>query len=399
MQSIETGSIHADVLVIGGGNAGIALAARLIRSGIEDVAIVEPKVTHHFRPLLSYVGAGLSTTRELSKRQASVMPKGVRWIHDAAACIDAGAKTVTLASGGTVSYRDVVLTPGSEPDWDALPGSAQAMLSPSASTNYVVDLAPKTWELIKALSRGRAVFTLPDGPAPCPGAGQKILYMACDYWRSQGVLDDIEVTLVTPDPDISENAFIASRLHVWARRYGIRVLTSSHVDEVDAGAQTLRVTGPSGATTLPYDFWHLTPRHQAQPWISAAGLSSAAAAGYVDVDEHTLRHRRIPSVWACGDIAETGASRSGGGLREQTEVLAKNLLAARAGSEPSEPYSGYSVCPYTVSRSQVLFFEFDRDRALKPSFPVLWRRASRLLFFADRSVLPQIYWHRILKGK
>lgn len=399
MHTTESQPVHADVLVIGGGNAGIALAARLSDSGMTDVVIVEPKVTHHFRPLLSYVGAGLSSTKELSKRQASVMPTGVRWIQDAAAAIDTGGRVVTLASGGTVSYRDVVLTPGSEPDWDALPGSAAAMLSPSASTNYVVDLAPKTWELIKALRSGRAVFSLPDGPAPCPGAGQKILYMACDYWRSAGVLDDIEVTLVTPDADISENSYIATRLHTWAEKYGITVLTASRVESVDPLAQTLRVTGPGDDTTLPYDFWHLTPVHQAQPWIDAAGLSSADAAGYVDVDELTLRHRRIPSVWACGDTAETGASRSGGALREQTEVLAKNLLAAREGSELSEQYSGYSVCPYTVSRSQVLFFEFDRARALKPSFPVLWRRASRLLFFADRRVLPQIYWRRILKGK
>lgn len=390
---------HVDVLVIGGGNAGISLAARLRRCGIEDIAIIEPKVTHHFRPLLSYVGAGLSSTKELSRPQASVMPTGVRWVQDAAIEVDAAQRRVKLASGSTMSYADLVLTPGSEPDWDAVPGSAQAMLSPSASTNYVVDLAPKTWELIQGLQRGRAVFTIPDGPAPCPGAGQKILYMACDYWRSRGVLDDIEVTLVTPDGDVSENPRIARRLRGWVERYGIRVLASTAVDRVEATEQIVHVQGPSGAQTLPYDFLHLTPAHQAQPWIAAAGLSGEHAQGYVDVDPATLRHRRIPTIWSCGDTAETGASRSGGGLREQTEVLATNLLAARAGEELSETYSGYSVCPYTVSRSKVVFMEFDRARRLKPSFPLMWSRASRLLFFGDRRVLPLIYWHRILRGK
>lgn len=390
---------HIGVLVVGGGNGGISLAARLRRSGVRDIAIVEPKVTHHFRPVLSYVGAGLCSTSELSRGQASVMPKGVRWIQDAVAGIDTDTRCVTLAGGGRLTYRDVVLTPGSEPDWDAVPGSAQAMLSPSASTNYVVDLAPKTWQLIQAMRKGRAVFTIPDGPAPCPGAGQKILYMACDYWRAQGVLGDIEVTLVTPDGDLSENARIATQLRRWAKRYDIRVLTSSRVDRIDPDARVVHVEGLDGATALDYDFLHLTPQHKAQPWIAAAGLSSKQAGGYVDVDHGTLRHRRIPSVWACGDAAETGASRSGGALREQTEVLAKNLLAARAGEELSEQYSGYSVCPYTVSRSRVVFFEFDRQRQLKPTVPLRWSRASRLLFFGDRRVLPQIYWRRILKGK
>ena len=89
---------YADVLVVGGGNAGIALAARLRSSGVDDVAIIEPKVTHHFRPLLSYVGAGLSSTKELSRRQASVMPEGVRWIQDAAAHIDVEGRLVDRKS-------------------------------------------------------------------------------------------------------------------------------------------------------------------------------------------------------------------------------------------------------------------------------------------------------------
>lgn len=399
MQAPDRLESHVDVLVVGGGNAGISLAARLRRSGIEDIAIIEPKVTHHFRPLLSYVGAGLSSTKELSRPQSLVMPKGVRWIQDAASGVDPEQRRVALASGSTMTYADLILTPGSEPDWDAVPGSAQAMLSPSASTNYVVDLAPKTWELIQGLRRGRAVFTIPDGPAPCPGAGQKILYMACDYWRSQGVLDDIEVTLVTPDADVSENSRIASRLRAWVDQYGIRVLSSTRLDRVGAAEQIVHVSGPEGDEALAYDFLHLTPTHKAQPWIAAAGLHADHTQGYVDVDPATLRHRRAPTIWSCGDTAETGASRSGGGLREQTEVLAKNLLTARAGKELTEAYSGYSVCPYTVSRSKVLFFEFDRERRLKPSFPLMWSRASRLLFFGDRRILPQIYWRRILNGK
>lgn len=389
---------HVDVLVVGGGNAGISLAARLHREGVTDIAIVEPKLTHHFRPLLSYVGAGLAGLGELSREQSSVMPRGVRWIQDAVRSIDPQARSVRLGDGSLLRYTDVVLTPGSEPDWDAAPGSAAAMLSPSASTNYVVDLAPKTWELIRAMRHGRALFTLPDGPAPCPGAGQKILYMACDHWRREGVLDDIEVTLVTPDPDVSENPRIARRLRRAVQHYGIRVLASSRVERVDADSGTVHVTGPQGATALRYDLLHLTPAHMAQPWIAAAGLSSPEAGGYVDVDHHTLRHRRIPSVWACGDAAETGASRSGGGLREQTVVLAANLRAARAGEELSEAYSGYSVVPYTVSRSKVVFAEFDRERRLTTPFPAVAARAYRIAFVADRRVLPQVYWRRILKG-
>ncbi len=390
---------HVDVLVVGGGNGGISLAARLHRLGLKNIAVIEPKLNHQFRPLLSYVGAGLAKPAELIRAQSRVMPTGVRWIQDAAEAIDPQQNAVTLSGGAQVTYDQVCLTPGSEPDWDAVDGSAEAMLSPAASTNYVVDLAPKTWELIRQLRHGRAVFTLPDGPAPCPGAGQKILYMACDYWRSQGVLANIDVTLVTPDDDVSANMAVARQLRRWTGTYDIRVVPRSRVERIDVVQRELYVVSAGASQRYGYDFLHLTPVHRAQPWINAAELSSVEAAGYVDVNPQTLRHRRFANVWACGDAAETGASRSGGALREQTKVLAANLVAARQGAELPESYSGYSVCPYTVSRSKVLFFEFDRERRRMPSIPLLWRTPNRLMFWGDRSVLPEIYWRRILKGR
>ena len=77
------GPLHHDVLIIGGGNAGISLAAKLRRDGCRDVAVVEPKAVHEYRPLLSYVAGGMATLDDLRRPQADVIPPGVRWYHDA----------------------------------------------------------------------------------------------------------------------------------------------------------------------------------------------------------------------------------------------------------------------------------------------------------------------------
>ena len=106
----------------------------------------------------------------------------------------------TTASGARVGYDYLVVCPGIQLDWGVVPGMADAMTSPAASSNYTYDLAPKTWENIKALKSGRALFTQPSGPIKCAGAPQKIAYLAADYWRQQGVLKDIEITLVLPTP-------------------------------------------------------------------------------------------------------------------------------------------------------------------------------------------------------
>ena len=178
---MTTTSLEAGTLIIGGGNAGISLAARLLRYGHRDIVLVEPKLTHHYRPLLSYVGAGRARPRDIERPQQDVMPRGVQWLRTRITGLDPHASTAATGDGRRIHYEHVVICCGSGPDWSAAPGSADAMLSPSASTNYLVELAPKTWRLVRQTTSGTAVFTVPDQSAPCPQAGQKILYMACDH--------------------------------------------------------------------------------------------------------------------------------------------------------------------------------------------------------------------------
>ena len=89
----------------------------------------------------------------------------------------------------------------------------------------------------------------------------------------------------------------------------------------------------------------------------------------MEVDPQALRHLRFPNIWSLGDAAATTNSKSGGALRKQTKVLAKNLVEARKGKPLKEKYDGYSVCPFTVFRSSVVFAEFDdqfRPRSTSP---------------------------------
>ncbi len=72
-------------------------------------------------------------------------PKGVAWIKDRAVNVDAGANSVTLASGSTVSYGHLVVCPGLQYDWDAVPGLSEAVQSPYGSSHYEFELAPKLW--------------------------------------------------------------------------------------------------------------------------------------------------------------------------------------------------------------------------------------------------------------
>lgn len=392
------------VVVIGGGNAGLSVAGRLRREGVEDVVVVEPRAHHQYQPLFSHVAGGTARAGMAIRPQASVMPRGVEWIQDSVVDVLPEANSVLLASGRRLGYEHLVVCPGIQKDWDRVPGLPEAMASPWGASNYEFELAAKASRLLRDMRRGTVVFTQPAGPASCAGAAQKPMYLACDYWRAIGVLEDIRVVLVVPDPSIFGMPLIDRELNRKIAEYGIELKRGSELLEVDAGNRTVvvsRVDG-SGLESLAYDVLHAVPPQSAPDWLKATTLPAAGDPdGFVEVDPETLRHARFPNVWALGDAAATRNSKSGGALRKQTLVLAKNLSGVLRGNEPEAKYDGYSVCPFTVSRSSVVFAEFNDQYQAQPTIP-FWpglARERRLTWVFDRHILPWVYWNLILKGR
>jgi sulfide:quinone oxidoreductase len=413
---------HHDVLVIGGGNAGLSVAGRLRRLGVSDVAVIEPRDTHYYQPMFSHVAGGTARASQATRPQGSVTPKGVTWIQDRVARIDPDAKTVTLASGRSVGYGQLIVCPGIQKDWDAVPGLADAMASPVGISNYEHHYAHKASTVLRDVRSGTVVFTQPGGPGTCSGASQKPMYLACDHWRAVGVLDDIRVVLVVPTPTLFGMPLIDAELERKVAEYGIEVRYGRELVEVDPVARTVTIAGDdrarallgpdhaaraddqgdAGRETLAYDVLHAVPPQSAPDWLADTGLAAPGdPGGFVEVDPLTLRHPRFPDVWALGDAAATTNSKSGGALRQQTTTVAKNLVAARKGEPLPQTYDGYSVCPFVVSRSTVVFAEFDDRYRPKPTIPG-WKglaKERRLTFVADRYVLPWVYWNLILQGR
>ncbi|MFE7844054.1 NAD(P)/FAD-dependent oxidoreductase [Microbacterium sp. NPDC057407] len=393
---------HYRVLVIGGGNGGVSVAARLRRLGVDDIALVEPRSEHLYKPLFSHVAGGTARASITVRPQREVIPPGVTWIEDGVMAIDPVTSSVTLGSGYGLTYDHVIVCPGIQLDWSRVAGLADALNTPAVSSHYEYDLAAKTSLLLRDLRSGTVVFTQPDDPASCAGAAQKPMYQACAYWRAAGVLDDIRVVLVVPGDRPFGIPDISAELERNIAEYGIELRTRSELLEVDADAQEVVIGGPEGTERLSYDVLNAVPPQSAPDWVKVSPLPSPGdVGGFVEVDPRTLRHPRFANVWSLGDAAATTNSKCGGALRKQTYVLAKNLAAVLRGEEPRWEYDGYAVCPFTVSRSTVVWAEFDDHDQLKPTIP-FWKtmyRENRLSWIFDRHVLPWVYWNLILTGR
>jgi sulfide:quinone oxidoreductase len=388
---------HFDILIIGGGNAGISAAARLLRKGITGVAVIEPQTVHTYRPLLSYVGGGEASLRSVERTQRSVIPSGCTWIQDSAVAIDPAGGRVECASGEGFHYDDLVIGAGLVPDTEELPGTDAALQSPAVASNYL-NHAEKTWRLIENLApRGHAVFTVPRPPVSCTGTTIKPLFLAAAYWQRRGHQPDL--TLLIDRERFLGVPAIDDRLETRLQQIGVRVLHNTRVTAVKPEAQSVTVDG-AASEQLTYDLLHLVPPFRGPHWLQTSGVTGDDPHGLVDIDPKTLRHREFAHIWAAGDGAAVDTDPSGGALRRQVAVLVDNILAARNG-QPLGAYDGYTVAPITTDRHHLIAGEFDRDGALASSLPsfIDSTKPRRSAWAFDRYVLPQMYWNLILNGR
>ena len=109
-----------DILIVGGGNAGVSLAAALRRKRQGRVAIADGQQLHRYRPMLNYAAGGQADMARFERPMRAVIPDGVEWIPDHVVAVDAEERTAVTSTGLTVGFRHLVLCPGLTPWWLSL---------------------------------------------------------------------------------------------------------------------------------------------------------------------------------------------------------------------------------------------------------------------------------------
>ena len=151
------------------------------------------------------------------------MPRRVTWIRAAAADFEPNRNCVVLEDGERIGYRALVAAPGIQLNWQAIEGLEATLGRNGVTSNYLFDMAPYTWELVRSLRSGRALFTQPAMPIKCAGAPQKAMYLSCDHWRQQAVLKDIEVEFNLAGAMLFGVKEFVPPLMRYVERYGARL--------------------------------------------------------------------------------------------------------------------------------------------------------------------------------
>jgi len=395
-----------DVVIVGGGSAGIATASSLLRRRPSlSIAVVEPAATHDYQPGWTMVGAGVFAPEVTRHSMAAVMPDRVTWIKQAATGFAPDSNEVVLADGSAVRYRVLVAAPGLKLDWNGIPGLSEALGKGGVTSNYRYDLAPYTRDLVRGLKRGRALFTQPAMPIKCAGAPQKAMYLSCDIWREAGALGQIDVEFHNPGAVLFGVAAYVPALMAYVERYGIDLRFGSKLVGVDGPGRvaTFERTTADGTferVEREFDMLHAVPPQVAPDCVANSPL--AGETGFIAVDQGTMRHVRYQNVYGLGDGSSTPNAKTMAAARKQAPVVALNVLATLEGKDPVAAYDGYGSCPLTVERGKVVLAEFGYGGTLLPSFPA-WvidgTKPTRAAWALKSRMLPAIYWNCMLKGR
>lgn len=389
---------HAhEVVIVGGGAGGTAVAARLRRlRPATDVVIIEPQEQHYYQPGWTLVGGGAMPQSDTVRPRARCMPEDVAWLRDSVVAFEPDANRVQLASGETVEYVYLVVAAGIQLDWDAIDGLSETLGRNGVTSNYRFDLAPYTSQLGAEIAGGELLFTQPAMPIKCAGAPQKILYLTADRLRRRNVSANIH--FYNQGISMFGVPLFAKALEGVMDSYGAERHYKYDLVAVDGERRlaTFR-TADGGTVSRHFDMLHVCPPQSAPDFIKRSPLANEA--GWMSVDPHRLRHTRYANIYGLGDCTSTPNAKTAAAVRQQFPVVVAGILADMGQGTQVREYDGYGSCPLTTSLGKVMLAEFRYDGEVVPSFPLDPTVPTRFYWFIKRRVLPWLYWDVMLKGQ
>ncbi|MDF1730909.1 MAG: TIGR01244 family sulfur transferase [Minwuia sp.] len=402
----DQGDASFDLVIVGAGAGGIAVAASIrARMPSLEVAIIDPADVHYYQPGWTMVGGGIFSASDTARTMGGLIPRGVHWIKSAVAAFEPQNNAVILDGCRVVKYDRLIVCPGLKLDWEKVEGLSETLGRNGVTSNYRYDLAPYTWELVQGLKSGRAIFTQPPMPIKCAGAPQKALYLSADAWRRNGVLGAIDIQFNNAGGVLFGVKDYVPALESYMDRYGVTRNFFHNLVAVDGPARkaTFEVREPDTEPRLietDFDMLHVCPPQTAPDFIRVSPLADSA--GWIDVDQATLRHKTHDNIWSLGDVMNAPNAKTAAAARKQAPVVAENIVADISGQSPVAQYDGYGSCPLTVERGKIVLAEFGYGGTLLPSFPkalIDGTRPSRLAWLLKERILPPIYWKAMLRGR
>ncbi|PKN15091.1 MAG: sulfide:quinone reductase [Deltaproteobacteria bacterium HGW-Deltaproteobacteria-24] len=438
--SAQASDVKAKIVIVGGGLAGVATAARLTNSlSNPDITIIEPNPKSvSYQPGNTLIASGVYTKDDIMYNTNEYLPKGVKLIADYAVEFDPDNNKLTTKSGEVVTYDFLVIAAGLKLDFGRIKGleaigeaytlgDSSLLLNTFANSGvssiYTVDGAVATWNNMqkfvndaKSGKKVKGVFTDPNTPIKCGGAPKKIMYLTNARLNEAGARANAELTFYPNGgkmfgvPEYHEAILqqFKDRDFKWNYAHNLtgvdlenKIATFDHhwkeKGEYDQDLEEYTMVTKNEDVQVEFDFLHITPPQKAPDEIGNSPLGSSK--GWVPVDKETLQHVKYPNVFSIGDIAAVPMGKTGGSVRKQYKALVDNLIAAMEGKPLTSKYDGYTVCPLITDIGKVMLAEFNWTGKPTPSFPLDPTQERYIWWLLKVYMLKPMTMHGMLSGK
>ena len=368
----------ARIVIAGAGAAGLTAAAQLAqRLEGAQITLVDARKAHFYQPGFTLVAGGIKPASYVISSTRDYVPSGVELLEEAVAEIDPEGRKVVTATGKPVPYDYLIVATGLRLDYAAIEGMDVEQIGNNGlgSIYHSPEKAAATWQAMSkfADSGGVGVFLRPGTEMKCAGAPLKYTFLTDDHLRRRGNRGKAEIIYNANNKVLFSVPIVHEKVRMLFEERDVKVNYERTLAAIDLGKRIATFKTAEGPVELQYDFINVIPPMRAADAVRNSPLpwqeGNWAADGWIEVDKHTLRHKRFDNVFAVGDVAGVPKGKTAASVKWQVPVAVDHLVAQIEGRESQAHYGGYTSCPLITRLGQAMLIEFDYKDNLVPSFP------------------------------
>ena len=348
-----TGGGSAGRVVVIGAGIGGGTAATYIKmwSPAIDVTVVEREAGFISCPISNLVLAGNTTMSEISRDYSGLANRGIKVVRDDAVAIDTVAKTVRLASGSTLNYDRLIVSPGVDLIYDTIPGLNN--VAAQAQVLHAWKAGPQTLALRKQLELmrdgGVFVFHIPLAPYRCPPGPYERVCQIADYFKR--AKPKSKIIVLDSNPDIVSKAGLFRA--VWNGQYKgmIDYRPNSEIADVDVKGMTIKLQFGD----VKGDVLNVVPPQRAADIARNAGLITANNR-WCGVDWLTNESVKVPGIHVLGDATLSAAlmPKSASMANQHAKICAAAVIALIKGQPVNQQPMMMNTCYSFVDAKNVI---------------------------------------------
>ena len=328
---VALGQTKPRVVVVGGG-AGGATAARYVAkdsNGAIDVTLVEPTRTYYTCFFSNLYLGGFRELGSIAHTYGGLASGGVNVVHDWAVGVDRDAKTVSLASGGSVGYDKLILSPGIDFVYDSVPGygvEAQNAMPHAWKAGSQTELLRQ--QVMSMREGGLYVMVAPPNPYRCPPGPYERISMVAHLLKQNN--PTAKIVILDPKEKFSKQALFTNG---WETHYAgmvewLPASLTGGVSRIDPAAMTIE----TDIDTFQADVANVIPAQKAGHIAAVAGLTNDS--GFCPIKPATMQSQSDDDVYVLGDACIAGdMPKSGFSANSQAKVAAMSARAALTDSK------------------------------------------------------------------